>query len=99
MKIDFNKNLTDLSGKDIIENKKPIPVNIVFANNLVQEKEIKGITTLRAFDLALQLNKSGVVDLTVSERESLKEYIESSKLTILLKVQVLNIFTDAEDKK
>ena len=99
MKIDFNKNLTDLSGNDIIENKKPIPVNIVFANNLVQEKEIKGITTLRAFDLALQLNKSGVVDLTVSERESLKEYIESSKLTILLKVQVLNIFTDAEDKK
>ncbi|MBT7493431.1 MAG: hypothetical protein HN704_17675 [Bacteroidetes bacterium] len=99
MKIDFNKNLTDLSGNDIIENNKLIPLSIVLANNLVQEKSIKGITTLKAFEIALDLNKAGIVDLSVGERESVKEFVEDSNLTILVKVQLLSVFKESEDKK
>ena len=99
MKIDFKKNLTDLAGKEIIENNLPIPMNVVLANNLVQEKSIKGLTTLKAFELALELSKSGIIDLTVGERESLKEHIENSNFSILVKVQLLNVFNETENQK
>ena len=99
MKIDLKQNLKDLSGKDILENSKPIPLNEVLANNLVQAKKIEGLDTLRSLDLSLELHKSGVMDLTVAERDAVKEFIDKGGLNILVSGQILKIIKESENKK
>ncbi len=100
MKINFKKNLTNLSGEKIMDGKNPIGLNVLLANSIVSATEIKGIKPARCLELALDINKSGIVDFTSAERESIKEFIDQNKtFTILTKAQLMNIITKLENEK
>lgn len=83
MKIDLNKNVIDLDGKDI-ENAN---MGKIVANFLVNES--KG-DALKFWDWALKLNKGEVLDLDKSDQETFKSLIkETEKLPIITKAQIL----------
>lgn len=83
MKIDLNKNVTDLEGKEI-ENAN---MGKIVAQFLVNES--KG-DALKFWDWALKLNKGEMLDLDKSDQETFKTLIkETEKLPIITKAQIL----------
>lgn len=100
MKIELNENLKDLSGKDIVENGKTIPLKEVLANSIVNSKEIAGIdSTLRCHVIGVELFKTGVMELSAGERQAINEFIEKKAgYSILVKHQIQKIIEAAEKK-
>jgi hypothetical protein len=100
MKIQITENLKDLSGKDIIENEKTIPLKEVLANSIVNSKEIAGIdSTLRCHVIGVELFKTGVMELSAGERQAINEFIEKKAgYSILVKHQIQKIIEAAENK-
>lgn len=83
MKIDLNKSVLDLDGKEI-DNAN---MGKIVANFLVNES--KG-DPLKFWDWALRLNKGEVLDLDKSDQETFKTLIkETEKLPIITKAQIL----------
>ena len=83
MKIDLNKSVLDLDGKEI-ENAN---MGKIVANFLVNES--KG-DPLKFWEWALKLNKGEVLDLDKSDQDTFKTLIkETEKLPIITKAQIL----------
>lgn len=83
MKIDLNKSILDLDGKEI-ENAN---MGKIVANFLVNES--KG-DPLKFWEWALKLNKGEVLDLDKSDQDTFKTLIkETEKLPIITKAQIL----------
>lgn len=83
MKIDLNKSVLDLDGKEI-ENAN---MGKIVAQFLVNES--KG-DALKFWDWALKLNKGEVLDLDKSDQDTFKTLIkETEKLPIITKAQIL----------
>ena len=100
MKINLKKDLTNLSNEAIKEGNKTIGLNVLLANSIVSATEIKGIKPIRCLEIALEMNKTGIIDLTNAERESIKEFIEQNKtFTILTKAQIMQVISESENKK
>jgi hypothetical protein len=85
MKIDLNKSLLDLDGKEIADSN----IGKIVAQMLVQST--KG-DALKFWDWALKLNKGEAIDLDKSDQEVFKNFIKDSEhLTILSKAQILEL--------
>ena len=83
MKIDLNKSVLDLDGKEI-DNAN---MGKIVANFLVNES--KG-DPLKFWEWALKLNKGEVLDLDKSDQDTFKTLIkETEKLPIITKAQIL----------
>lgn len=98
MKLNFNFNLTDLEGKDLIERDgSKVNAGKLLANSLVQQT--KG-DAIKYFEWALALNKGDILDLDTSDQEVLKNFIKDSETIIILaKGPLLQVFTKVQDKK
>lgn len=86
MKLDFNYPITNLSNEPFLDDKgKKILAKDQLANGLAQLKSIK-IKPVRAVELALEISKTGVIDLQASESKDLEEFIneQSDKFTPLV---------------
>lgn len=98
MKLNFNFNLTDLDGKDLIERDgTAVNAGKLLANALVQQTKGDAIKFL---EWALSLNKGEIIDLDTSDQETLKKFIESNEsIIVLAKGALLKVFTKVQDKK
>jgi len=86
MKLDFNKALVDLDGKEI-ENTN---LGKVLAQQLVQTN--KG-DALKFWEIALKLQKGEVIDLDTSDQTLIKDFIKSADtLSNMGKAQILLVF-------
>lgn len=85
MKIDLNKSLLDLDGKEIADSN----MGKIVAQMLVQAT--KG-DALKFWDWALKLNKGEVIDLDKSDQEVFKNFVkEHEQLPIITKAQILEL--------
>jgi hypothetical protein len=100
MKIEIKENLKGLSGKDLIENEKSIPLKEVLANSIVNSKKIEGIdSTLRCHIIGVELYQTGIMDLKAGERDAIKEFIsDKAGFSILVSAQLLEVFKLTEEK-
>ncbi len=98
MKLNFNFNLTDLEGKELLERDgSKVNAGKLLANSLVQQT--KG-DAIKYFEWALALNKGEILDLDTSDQDVLKTFIKDSEAIIILaKVPLLQVFTKVQDKK
>lgn len=86
MKLDFNKALVDLDGKEI-ENTN---LGKVLAQQLVQTN--KG-DALKFWEIALKLQKCEVIDLDTSDQTLIKDFIKATDtLSNMGKAQILLVF-------
>jgi len=100
MKIDLKQPLTNLKGEAIKDGSEIILLNVLLANAIVSATDIKAIKPIRGLEISLELNKTGVMDLTTAEREAIKEFIENNKtFTYLTKGQMQKLIEDFENKK
>ena len=85
MKIDLNKSLLDLDGKEIAD----LNMGKIVAQMIVQAT--KG-DALKFWDWALKLNKGEVIDLDKSDQEVFKNLVkEHEQLPIITKAQILEV--------
>ena len=98
MKLNFNFNLLDLEGKELLERDgSTVNAGKLLANSLVQQT--KG-DAIKFFEWALSLNKGEILDLDTSDQETLKKFITDSEgIIILAKGPLLKVFTKVQDKK
>lgn len=98
MKLNFNFNLQDLEGKELIERDgSKVNAGKLLANSLVQQT--KG-DAIKYFEWALALNKGDILDLDTSDQDVLKSFIKDSEsIIILAKGPLLQVFTKVQDKK
>jgi hypothetical protein len=98
MKLNFNFNLTDLEGKELLERDgSKVNAGKLLANSLVQQT--KG-DAIKYFEWALALNKGEILDLDTSDQDVLKSFIKDSEAIIILaKGPLLQVFTKVQDKK
>jgi hypothetical protein len=76
MKLNFNFNLTDLEGKDLLERDgSKVNAGKLLANSLVQQT--KG-DAIKYFEWALALNKGEILDLDTSDQEDLSRIAKQS---------------------
>lgn len=96
MKVNLAVYLKDLAGNDVIDARgEKIMLSKFLANGIISE-EAKD-KPMEKFELADKLyNASGEVDIKESEKETIKKFCESGKITVLIAAQILVIINNAK---
>lgn len=97
MKISFNIDLKTLQGNAAIDDQdRNINIGKILAKCLVSQS--KG-DPLKLYGWALKLDTCKDVELDNSDKRVLREFVENTEmLTILAKVQILEIIDNAKDE-
>jgi len=72
MKLDFNFNIKDLSGNDVLEQGKAIPMKNIFSNALISPA-VKIGDVLKKWSLAQRIDKDGLVDIDEADLSLIKQ--------------------------
>lgn len=90
MKLNFNFTLTDLNGRNVLDQEgNPAEANKFLASMLSQLS--KG-DSIKLIELALKLNAGEELDLDTSDTKKLKEIVEQAELQNIIKYRLLNVF-------
>ena len=96
MKVNLSVYLKDLAGNDVIDARgEKIMLSKFLANGIIGE-EAKD-KPMEKYELADKLyNTDGEVDIKESEKEIIKKFCESGKLTVIIAAQILIIINNAK---
>ena len=96
MKVNLAVYLKDLAGNDVLDHKgEKIMLSKFLANGIIGE-EAKD-KPMERFELADKLyNADGEIDIKESEKEVIKKFCESGKVTVLVAEQILIIVNNAK---
>jgi len=97
MKIDLSKSIKNLDLTEVEDSSLgKILAQVIVAPNENNDGGVLG--PLKSYHIALKLYDTGIVDIDMADWDILKEFVTKTKLlTVLVKGQILEVFSEAKN--